>query len=382
MKNNTVKCACADYDFYTIPIPLKTVLQRQKKHYIYSQLEKLHPCFNDDCSFDSHLQLEKSGIKANVVVMQKLKLAEYKSNNKHLYIQEQKHHQVFAGKPKAAVFTVTGILVLIIAVALKLIFSSSDTFETEQNAAAVPESQTALATAFMNFCLPDFLQRVCELGGIIQTLNWDYDGYNEKFSVNVNGIYPEQIEDFSKSLKISSIVFDSFVPVMTINLTEHNVKPAGTFTDYNLYKNDFRKLIEKNEVALIEETVTPYGVHFSVKENQQQELVRLFEYLNVNNFSFSSINIYSSGLSVNIELTFSEVQFEGQSAVIQTLINNLKLFFHAQDTTQTSKAEEQNKLLQKSQTKQTALVKVGQIIKPDGSVLIFYKDENGKIIKR
>ena len=85
----------------------------------------------------------------------------------------------------------------------------------------------------------------------------------------------------------------------------------------------------------------------------------------------SSININSSGQSVNIELVFSEVQFEGQSAIMQTLINNLKLFFHTQDKTQTIQT-----------TKTTALVKVGQIIKPDGSVSIFYKDENGKIIKR
>ena len=371
MKNNAVKCSYEDYDFYTIPISLKTVLQRQKKPYIYSQLEKLHPCFNDDCSFDSHLHLEKSGIKANVVVMQKLKLAEYKSNNKHLYIEEQKHHQVFAGRQKITVIAATSLLLLIIAVAAKQIFSSPDTFEAEQDATEVPEPQTALSAITMNFCFPDFLQRVCELGGIIKTLNWNYDGYNENFSVKVNGIYPEQLEDFSKSIKVSSVVFDSFVPVMTVNFTEHNVQSPGTFTDFNLYKNDFRKLIEKNEVQLIEETVKPYGVNFSVKENQQQELATLLEYLNANNFSFSSIIINSSGQSVNVELVFSEVQFEGQAFIMQTLINNLKLFFHTQDKTQTIQT-----------TKTTALVKVGQIIKPDGSVSIFYKDENGKIIKR
>ena len=98
MKNNAVKCSCEDYDFYTIPVPVKAVLNRNKKHYISSQLEKLHPCFSDDCSFDTHLHLKKTGIKADVVVMQKLKLAEYKSKNKRLYIEEQKAALLFRGR--------------------------------------------------------------------------------------------------------------------------------------------------------------------------------------------------------------------------------------------------------------------------------------------
>ena len=382
MKRNSINCSCDDYDFYTIPVPLKVIFRRKKKHYISSLLEKLHPCFNDDCSFDSHLHLEKSGIKANVVVMQKLKLAEYKSNNKRLYIQEQKHHQIFAGKQKKTVIAAAGFLLLIIAVTIKLVFSSAHNFESEQNAAEIPEPQTALPAATMSFCLPDFLQRIAELTGTIQTLNWNYDGYNENFSVSVKGVYPEQLEDFSNSLKVSSVEFDSFVPLMTVNVTEHNVQSSATFIDYTFYKNDFRKLIEQNHVTLIEETVKPYGVRFSVQENQEQELVTLFDYLNANNFCFSSININSSAQAVNVELVFSQVQFEGQATIIQTIINNLHLFFHTQDTQQTTKTEEQNKLLQKSQPQKTALVKVGQIIKPDGSVSIFYKDENGKIIKR
>ena len=97
MKTN---CSKDDYDFYTIPFPVKVIFNRQKNRYISSQLEKLHPCFSDDCSYDSHLRLKKSGLIADVVVMQKFKVAEYKANKRKLYVQELKHHQFFADKKK------------------------------------------------------------------------------------------------------------------------------------------------------------------------------------------------------------------------------------------------------------------------------------------
>ena len=47
--------------------------------------------------------------------------------------------------------------------------------------------------------------------------------------------------------------------------------------------------------------------------------------------------------------------------------------------TKTTDSKPQN---QKSMNEAAGLIKVGQIIKPDGSVTVFYKDKNGKIIKR
>ena len=117
MKTNAVNCSVNDYDFYTIPLPVKTLLHRQKDRYIGSQLEKLHPCFSDDCSFDSHLSLGKKGLNADVVVMQKYKVAEYKALYKRMFVQERKHIQFFAGNKcmRRGVVAVVGLLMLVFA---------------------------------------------------------------------------------------------------------------------------------------------------------------------------------------------------------------------------------------------------------------------------
>ena len=81
--NNAVKCSPDFYDYYSIPFPVKSVGRIQKNKYLCSQLEKLHPCFSDDCCFDSRLKLSVHGLQADVVVMQKFRLAEYKSQNHH-----------------------------------------------------------------------------------------------------------------------------------------------------------------------------------------------------------------------------------------------------------------------------------------------------------
>ena len=83
-KSNALRCSPDYYDFYSIPFPVKAVGRIQKNKYICAQLEKLHPCFSDDCCFDSKLRISNRGLQADVVVMQKFRLAEYKSQNHHL----------------------------------------------------------------------------------------------------------------------------------------------------------------------------------------------------------------------------------------------------------------------------------------------------------
>ena len=86
-----------DYECYSLRVPWKLSFGRRRKNFLFGELEKMHPCFSNECRFDSRLKLSKSGIKTDVVVMSGLKLAEYKARfpGKKLYLEENLSKSVF-----------------------------------------------------------------------------------------------------------------------------------------------------------------------------------------------------------------------------------------------------------------------------------------------
>ena len=66
-----------DYEKYELILPYKAALGRARQRFIYSELEKMHPCFSDEFCVDSSFKkFTKMGISSDVIVMHKFKLAE------------------------------------------------------------------------------------------------------------------------------------------------------------------------------------------------------------------------------------------------------------------------------------------------------------------
>ena len=97
-----------DYERYKIFVPLKTFVYGRQKKYISSELEKLHPCFSDDYCFDSKFKVSKKGLYANVVVMEKLRLGEYKAEypRADLTCQEKDQGKIFVEKKTKIFITI------------------------------------------------------------------------------------------------------------------------------------------------------------------------------------------------------------------------------------------------------------------------------------
>lgn len=55
MKNENV-VRKNEYDRYLIPMPFSKLLGERKKKYIFSELEKRHPCFSNKFCFDSRFR--------------------------------------------------------------------------------------------------------------------------------------------------------------------------------------------------------------------------------------------------------------------------------------------------------------------------------------
>ena len=250
MKNNSVNCSSDDYDFYSISLPVKVLLHQQKNRYISGQLEKLHPCFSDDCSFDSHLRLEKTGLKADVVVMQKYKIAEYKALHKRLFVKERQNIHFFSNKT----FVPFCISIVIIVILFFVFFSKF--FQNKKQAKILTDnnqkkllSDFSVNTEVQHFFAPELLNQISELKGFVSDFVWTYDGYNESVSVLIKGLYPEQLDFGSQNLQFSSVSFEKSIPCFSVSC-ENKINQISVIEIQNLsnQKNDFRKNLLKNNI--------------------------------------------------------------------------------------------------------------------------------------
>ena len=379
MKTNILNCPVNDYDFYTIPIPVKALLHRKKNLYISSQLEKLHPCFSDECSFDSHLNFGKKGLNADVVVMQKYKVAEYKAMHKRLTVRERKHIQFFADNKKIK------ILGFFVAVVFLLVGFSGVFFRNKNQVAEQTEIQSEplpaqTLAASQKLFAPELLLQIVKLKGTVSDFTWNYDGFNESSSVLINGIYPEQLEEFSSILKFSSVSFENFCPGFSTSFS-NKVLQNTNFEKQNLTdnKNTLRQILLQNDILILEEVVKPFGIKFMIPQNQTQSLIAILEYLKTHDICITTIKINSTGNHLKTELVFSEAIYKTPEDLYDCIINNIEVFLIEQKSEESKSAKSGDSGAQKSEGQ---LVKVGQIIKPDGSVVTYYKNENGKIMKR
>ena len=81
LKNNVIKRR--DFERYEIIVPFSSLVGRRRKSFLSSELEKRHPCFSDEFAFDSGIKkISKKGMLADVLVVNKYKLAEYEQRRK------------------------------------------------------------------------------------------------------------------------------------------------------------------------------------------------------------------------------------------------------------------------------------------------------------
>lgn len=396
MKKQIVRCPEQYYDFYTIPFPFKALKKERRKKYIYSELGKLHPCFSDDCCFDSHLQIDKSGLKARVVVMQKYKLAEFKSlkAQKMVFVKECGRTPFFKSVEKRKPVIIFGIVFLVLCgvyVLFKFVVwdgLSSQIFLKAQNT----ENKTDLvSTTFITeqsesyVCIvPSLLNTLCKNQADIKSFEWKTDGFTEKISLSVRGIFPEVLNDFSEKCTFSPVTFDKGKPLMTVTAVQKNrgnLNFVKTETTSN--RAELRRLLNEEGANLVEETITPYGVSFSIPgeipeapDFSKNSFIHIFNYFNSLALPIDSVCISASNENLNISCVFSEVNLPGTEALCSSLCENADLFF---DETNVAvpvmpkvKTEPENKVKKE---------RVGKVIMNDGTVVEFYKNENGKITK-
>lgn len=397
-------CPSKDYDFYIIKIPLRAFAKKQKTRFLNSELGKLHPCFSDDCCFDSHLKIERNGIKAEVVVMQKYKLAEFKNANKQrpVFVKENQRFGYFknAGNKKKRKIMSAGFCIFVIFILtlfLKILRNKSN---VSDGALKTPKTTENDISAFQEndpqkTVVSEFLDNVNSLGGKVSSLEWRLDGYTERINVSVKNVFPEAVEKLFPEAVFSPVVFENNIPVLNITIGSVLFTGQGqqVSVDNNFssrpdeLKSSLREFLVENQIRIIEENIKPFSLKLQFekdrdKEKKQSQLITaLFDYLYVNEL-YADYILISTSDNLTLNISFSSMQFSFQKNLYEnlykSLCRNIDVFF--EKTASDYEFENAKKTLASDYSIRET--KVGQVIHSDGTVIEFYKDENGKISGR
>lgn len=394
MQTNKNIISKKDYDFYTIPLPISVLFKRQKKQYINAQLEKIHPCYSDDFCFKSRMKLEK-GLKTDVVVINKFTLSDYKSRfprKKLIFEDLKKSYQNFDNKiiPIFSIFIFLFLVFMFFGFKInslkkeKITQKNIETIKTEN---PKQENQAENEKEFFNL--------VSKNNGKIENFSFSKQNSYKKFSAKICSVYPEIFNNFGEKLNISPILYSEKNPSFKIEFFSKNVEDLQTVqkTDFG-QKNDvefekflknFREILFLENCKLISEDKYNFSFVLSGKNQSFKIIGKIAAILETNDIGISKINfIVENDEIYKLELQIEKNLFYKQGFNLNLLKENESLFAIYQ-----KKSALQNKKIQNVKTVETKNLqesenlnkKLGEIRKNDGTKIIFYKTQEGKILK-
>ena len=428
MSGKNRKCVVknSDYETYWIPIPFGSFLGKQKNKFLYGELEKRHPCFSDDYLFCSKTFLKNRKLESKVFVMDKMKLAEYK-------LQYPKGQFVSEDKRKIPLFYQSqhgkkiGILILfaILIISFFQMVKNKKLHTLENNLIVdtvieAEEEKITLPDNF-NFILNDECECLFEIincnKSAIKSFCWEYSNFYERFDVSVNSVFPEVVLDSLPESKISNVNYYENKPSFNLTYEKKNVIEGlekENQKENNEIIQNVRNLLLENKCTLIEETVNPRVFRFNLTVKQKDFMhfqkenlfIRLGHFLYKEKimlelFSFNCKKIEENAILFDVAIRFGDykigesVQFiqedENSKNICEFIGKNIEPFFIEiiSDTPKSKKTNykdlggKSNFLEKREKLNNPVVVKdrIGEIKNKDGSITIFYKSKENKILK-
>ena len=397
-----------DFERYEIVLPLSALAGRRRKSFLYSELEKMHPCFSDEFCFDMMpRKVGRKGVSAEVLVMSKNKLAEYEGKRRFcgngFKIEGEKYHRFFIDKKFAVTIWMTAVCLLVAAGGLlsgvlagKLTKQKiEETNAAKINGAAVQVSVPASVQSQISENIMEkeplegelLIEKVAAASGKITSFEWSIDGFTEKLNACVEGVYPENLEN---SLAPQTVTYVNGIPKLTISfiksLNASVMKTVSSDTKETAFNVQIRNLIRENGAEIKEERTAPYRCLFSCssKDGVGELFTKLSQFVEDNQKKISFIRLtpqisqssqssQSSQASLLVELSVESIPVRGFD--LELISGNLNLFFEEKNIYQ--KAPEKTMAVQIAATK-----KIGEIKRSDNSIVVFYKNKEGKMEKK
>lgn len=369
-----------DYEHYSFQIPFSIIFHNKKNNYICSELEKRQPCFSDDYCFDSKLKLKRNGFVSDVFVMNKSQLMEYKKNNPlgEFGFRFENDKKFYGFVSKKVWGLILGLFVLLISY---IFFSvSKGKFSNPENEIITEKIEN------LNEVLDDpgkitkeILETIKNNHGVIRTFEWKCDGKNETVEINLENIYPEEFSRLSSLKKFSDIKYLNEIPVFTLTcINQIKTSDKKAFSKDDNFSSKMRNLLVSKNAELIEENFETSYVSFSFDKNKDffSDIEELLESENAGVRYLSISPGKSDFLCVKV---IFETNLQGTfGSPFSILEEYLMLFFKEKEVQKGVQMKAEN-IVRDSVYEKKEKVKIGEINKEGNQVIIFYKDENGKL---
>ena len=399
-KNNVIRKR--DFECYEILLPFSAIAGKRKKQFLSSELEKLHPCFSDEFTYDTYIKkIQKKGICENVLVMNKYKLAEYEGKRAYsgtgFRIESEKQKRFFVSKKwKSILWTIAfclfiGVIGIISGVLAGRKYNSNVQSEPEMTEKKIEQNENEIETTVP--ITENFIDAVKIANGKISGFEWNFDGFSEKLKASVSGVFPEALSVLSEySVSDGVVQYENGIPQMQLFYSRrvrqnmhvaYKERVEGVSETKPLLENaDFNKILRDSIIecggVLREEKAPPYHIEFSISADTEK-IKLLLEKISdiilednriVTNVFFSPSGSGKNGQSeVRLGLSIEPSFHEGFN--LKIISGNLNLFI------QKSKNPPVKKIITKNE--EIVKTKIGEIKRSDNSVVVFYKNAAGKM---
>ena len=401
-KTNVIKKN--DLEKYEVLLPFYAAIGKRRKNYLCSELEKMHPCFSDEYSFDSATHgVCSKGLKTDVLVMSKYKLAEYEGQRKvsgiGFFVENESGVRRFpffmsntwkgtiAGIILCFLLGIAGVICGIRGRGFldkKIVDFDEGNGRGENIAAEVMGNSVPLAVEEKECLSSIFFDAVRNANGTIDFFEWESDGFIEKISASVYGAFPENFSE----LKQNNVTYENGIPHMNVSFSERcgSGLVSGRRTDvesgddnFSDFPKNLRSAILLSGGGLCEEKSSPYHIDFLCQTGGQVQ-----ECLGKINGLVGEAGGAVCGLSVRrtgnnafqVGLSIEDRFFYGFD--LSLIYENIFLFKNMTETKSPAPVKTVA-AIHKVSDKENQLKKIGQIRRPDNSLVIYYKGENGKI---
>lgn len=406
-----------DYEKYQLVLPYRLLFGRKRKRFIYSELEKIHPCFSDEFCFDSDIcKVSKKGFVSDVMVIHKNTLAEYEAKRYEsavginritgsgFFIDSCKRRRFFVNeKFKRMIVTLCFVFLMIfislVLAGVKRVAGISKkenvqafAFVEEQNVQTADDVEQNVAIVFRPG--EKFFDSISAAGGRVLSFRWEMADGSEVLEAKIKGVFPEQLEE----MKMSAVNYENEQPVILVT----DVRPAHSKGDFQktgdmvcssfdpeFYKN-VRNVLSKNGAVLKEERLTPYLIRFSCNEKVLKTLLNGVAGCFAD-FGGEVCSIYiqaAGGSSSGTGAGDFEISIGGEEAALArgielaVVAENAEFFGEIKKSQlSVSQSRKQNSPVKNDGLEKSEGQKIGEIKTAEGSVIIFYKTSDGKIKK-
>lgn len=382
-----------DYERYSVSIPVRNLFGKNRKRYLYGELDKLHPCFSEKCCFDSRLYVKNKSLCADVIVMEKLKLAEYRYRfpGKFLVIEECLKRRLFGTLDyEKLIMLFVGLFFIVTFSCVNIhkkqkvpVSLTSEIFtETETPVDSQPE-------------LNDFFELLSGELAKCNEFEWNWNGNDENIAMSVFSIFPEKILAQYPEVEINQVSYKDNTPILKISLNHKRRIPNQ---NYNLEENysleDVRDCVMKCGGHLLEENLKNKQLCFSGTDIQLRNVFsKLYSQFDLYDRNINHLKIENLAEGKKVYIQFSLVSGSGCSGkyLLKTVCNYWESLFESDK----KKESTDSRINKKTEGQIVRQVKVsdenavpqknngnrfGRIVHGDGSEVLFYKNNQQKIV--